>query len=1616
MISPKKPTSFIKEKLQAVGDFYMRNRKLFAVVKLVLLVGVMTLTFSTRTPSGKVVHHGVSTTYAWGSGVCGNAICESSDASCAVSNTDCTKITGIAACAAISGCTVKDVLIYACSGTTFSCTGISNSTTCLQVWCFRGSNNSCSNDDGKWKIAPETCSTLVQQSQCAAVPATAWNCSRTKISSTQSCAWTITKLTKESDCTTLSGLIISFGLTALRTPKYSEDSATCPQDCSAFVCGNGVKEWAETCDNGGNNSDVMPWACKKTCDGYINATCNGTYFPMMCNQLVVPDWAKKCSNYYSMMNNQCAYDSKNNICTEWSSCTVVVAAVCGNGSKEWSETCDDGANNGVPGKCNATCDWITPASVVCGNWIVEWDEACDDGEKNSYYNWCSPSCTNITPLCSGDKVSYCSQLDLTDPKNECWNYYDRGYQCQHDKNEAVDCTIRGLCSENTCGDWKVATTETCDDGANNGEPGKCNTTCDGYVTATCSWIIVPSNKTCIELPLANPDKDCSKYYSINNAQCKYNTELPGTCIEGNSCVVPTSVCWNGEVEWTEICDDKNTTNGDGCSSTCELQEQTIPYTTWGEVTITFWDGVKYDSAKKWFYVPAGVSVFTFTDSGIALWYGEGKFVFMIPYTTTWSITNVSNSDSIGRGSDYGVFFMNYSGTINYPLTAFTFTDSRINMQATWTGWIWDFSVKWTACIWTSIWSLGKNNCNDLSLADPVNECKSYYNSVTEQQCTSALLKWGGWYICREDRNNTCWVEPATACWDGKLEKSEECDDGNIKDNDGCSSTCKVEAMTCGDSIIGQGEMCDNGINNGKPGQCNATCDGWLANNGSCGDGVCGTYCTIDSNITCNSLNKNKSTKNLCSTLGCFLQTKNIYDCAGTVSCEKITKSTMYNDQYMVWKYCNLAGCSYDNKSWLCSTPSKAPSCSKLPAAEYCKMLSPMWCSLTTDGVSTTCVGNTALRADKLDSNQCTTINGKRNTEDENSCPSDCKATCTTTETESCSSLSVAECTNYFAQNTNCMVSKDVCTDGSACNSCGNNVCDNKETYSTCPSDCNVTDWPSVSYTPNLPKDWSLVTWPVVAKVKFWDGCKILNNNASTSYTFNYNGYFIFKVSCPWLDGKVLDIWAKVYRLQNNAKEMTNLAAISTTSWSTLYCENKNNLIGEVAANNTTMIEMAKKAIYEQSLTSSSSTLKSEFSDKVTVSGNISFVNGSNTLTKIELTKDLLGTATKATLTIPANSTVKSENSKGQKSDFSGLFLAPTLASDTIVDKLSTQIKNEKNNDVAVVLKVGDEENTKLTVVDTGDEAEEFIISLQLTWYQEWDEVEILSSQDGEVWTSYGFTTVNDKGEVNFAVPHLTYYGIASEGETTSEGGDTTTPTSSNGGGGGAWAPINQCTADRDCKNNYLTTLCGPCSEAEKVAEIKVKQNAVVCYSYSPELNGAYSFAYANAITTIADCEKANLNGDLLRSHMAKMMSNFAINTLGLKPNTGAVCEFTDMDSETTEMKFYAKLACQLGLMWLDTDGKANTIFTPNQVVTRAQFGTVLSRLLRGNKNNGGEIYYQKHLQALQDAEIMTKIDEPSNKEMRGRTMLMMQRITNKVSPAENGGKTLWELIQEFFTK
>lgn len=161
-------------------------------------------------------------------------------------------------------------------------------------------------------------------------------------------------------------------------------------------------------------------------------------------------------------------------------------------------------------------------------------------------------------------------------------------------------------------------------------------------------------------------------------------------------------------------------------------------------------------------------------------------------------------------------------------------------------------------------------------------------------------------------------------------------------------------------------------------------------------------------------------------------------------------------------------------------------------------------------------------------------------------------------------------------------------------------------------------------------------------------------------------------------------------------------------------------------------------------------------------------------------------------------------------------------------------------------------------------------------------------------------------------------------------------------------------------------------------------------TYSSELQWAYDYAYWMGISTASSIYSADMNWVLLRSHMAKMMVNYAKEVLDKTVDSTKVCFFTDISNQTEEIKWYIIKACQ---MWLMGNGLKK--FNPNWSITKAEFWTVLSRALYGNKNDWGSVRYTNHLQAMYNASIMKDISSPNVSEQRGYVMLMMQRADNR---------------------
>jgi hypothetical protein len=154
---------------------------------------------------------------------------------------------------------------------------------------------------------------------------------------------------------------------------------------------------------------------------------------------------------------------------------------------------------------------------------------------------------------------------------------------------------------------------------------------------------------------------------------------------------------------------------------------------------------------------------------------------------------------------------------------------------------------------------------------------------------------------------------------------------------------------------------------------------------------------------------------------------------------------------------------------------------------------------------------------------------------------------------------------------------------------------------------------------------------------------------------------------------------------------------------------------------------------------------------------------------------------------------------------------------------------------------------------------------------------------------------------------------------------------------------------------------------------------------------AYEWAYANGITTKDTYEAANMTAPITRAEMAKMLSNYAKKFQEKTPDTSATCNFNDTASVGGDLAVAIVESCQLGIM-----GQGISNFRPYDTITRAEFGTALSRVLWDKTYEGGTPYYAGHLNALKAAGIMTVIaNAESMKEVRGYVMLMLMRSENE---------------------
>lgn len=396
------------------------------------------------------------------------------------------------------------------------------------------------------------------------------------------------------------------------------------------VCGDGIISGNEQCDDGNTlNGDGCSSICTTTvqCSDTVNND-NDTNidFPadMGCDNPNDPteDPNPICGNNIIERGEQC--DDGNVVSGDGCSALCrITPPVCGNNIINQGEQCDDG--NRVNGDgCSISCQTEIPPTTTCGNAILERYEACDDGNLANG-DGCSQFC-DVTKQCSdgidndGDtRTDFPSDLGCTDPNDNtespdpqsicgnsiiesgetcddgntlngdgCSNTCQITFQCSdgvdNDGDTKIDFPNDPGCASTTdnsespdpqsiCGNGIIQTGEQCDDGNNINGDG-CSSTC--VITTQCNDQVDNDGDTKIDFP---NDPGCSS--STDNTEspdpvCPIQQCPPNfTCNTNNQCV-PNAVCGNGIIEQGETCDDGNTNNNDGCSSTCQIQNVPLP--------------------------------------------------------------------------------------------------------------------------------------------------------------------------------------------------------------------------------------------------------------------------------------------------------------------------------------------------------------------------------------------------------------------------------------------------------------------------------------------------------------------------------------------------------------------------------------------------------------------------------------------------------------------------------------------------------------------------------------------------------------------------------------------------------------------------------------------------------------------------------------------------------------------------------------------------------------------------------------------------------------------------------------------------------------------------------
>src|SRR3989344_2497799 len=444
-----------------------------------------------------------------------------------------------------------------------------------------------------------------------------------------------------------------------------------------------------------------------------------------------------------------------------------------------------------------------------------------DSETGVVLNQSNLTLSVSLPLCAYQIDLFCGPVLQNFSQGE--RYAERLISAMHS-------TSIPLCideQEPVCSNGILETGEQCDDGNQNNNDG-CSSQCI-IETIVCSEDIDCGTDGFIQGPFCLANNVTRQF---QNFTCNYPGQYNSFCssvIENKtleicnyqcslgSCIEP--ICGNNITELGEDCDDGNSIDGDGCSSQCMLEDL--------QARIIFRKIVCNSESDLPNWASTNITINNQTAQDFIN--SHQNCYFQENWSFQWWIGKGENNP--GDNTGFSPLWHNITPTDSSGKTSVIYPINDVLSRLVWFREVFQSGY---------IQFTGINTNQNVSAEFYCHDDVQFYDNREGITFTQEGNYAGDYYCIAFNAKN----ETQPLCGDSIVQNGEQCDDGNLNNSDGCNNQCILEF--CGDGIKQDNEFCDDGNNVNGDG-CSAQCNLEI-----CGDGI------IQSPETCDDGNQNNT--------------------------------------------------------------------------------------------------------------------------------------------------------------------------------------------------------------------------------------------------------------------------------------------------------------------------------------------------------------------------------------------------------------------------------------------------------------------------------------------------------------------------------------------------------------------------------------------------------------------------------------------------------------------------------------------------------------------------------------------------------------------------------------